>query len=211
MKKTTLAIILLLTFIFQSFSQINPVTNVTFQQSYQNMYNYFELNWDEPAQPHNELIGYNIYRENEFYKFQTENTLYYLYSVVNQGPATNDDEGFLLYEGTSGPAFVGHITAVYNPGQIESTFIETFNCAGFALNNKHFENQKAIVYPNPTNGIVNIGNKNLNKIIIYDITGNKIKEWKSDAQIDLSNFSKGVYILKLFSNNGILLDKVIVK
>jgi hypothetical protein len=49
------------------------------------------------------------------------------------------------------------------------------------------------------------------EIFVDDITGNKIKEWQSDAQIDLSNFSKGVYILKLFSNNGILSDKVIVK
>ena len=207
MKKNISTIVLLLTIIFQSLGQINPVRNVTFEQSYENMHNIFQLNWDEPDLPHNELIGYNIYRENELYKFQTENTLYYLYSSL--GYITNCGEDFLFYN--TGEAFVGHITAVYNSGQVESTYIETFDCSGFALDNKQFENQKAILFPNPTNGTLNIGNKNLNKIIIYDFTGNKIKEWKSESQIDLSNFSKGIYILKLISNNGILFDKVVIK
>ena len=60
-------------FCFHSFGQNNPVENLTWSQSYVYMHNFFELDWDEPATPHDELIGYNVYRNDELYRFQTDN------------------------------------------------------------------------------------------------------------------------------------------
>ncbi len=79
------------------------------------------------------------------------------------------------------------------------------------MNINNIKNEKALLYPNPTGGILNIGNIGLIKILIYDITGKKIKELIPQSQIDLSDISKGVYLIKLISDKGILVDKVIVE
>ncbi len=68
-----------------------------------------------------------------------------------------------------------------------------------------------IIYPNPSNGIINIGNKNLNRIVVYDITGKKIKELKASSQIDLSDVSKGIYLINLISDEGVTVNKIILQ
>lgn len=194
--------------IFNSIGQNNPVENLTWSQTYENMHNFFQLNWDEPTQPHNEIIGYNIYRNNELYRFQTDTSLYNLYTPL-YGFVENCPEVFLLYG--DGAGFDIHVTAVYNPEQIESDYLQTVYSFGFALNNNNFTREKAILFPNPTNGLLNIGNLNLEKIVIYDITGKIIKECGSASQIDLSNISKGLYIIKLFSEREIIVDKIVIQ
>lgn len=207
MKKIIFTLTILLISIFQSFGQINPVRNLTYSQIYQTPYNFFELNWEEPTQPHNLLLGYNVYRENEFYRFQTERTLYNLYSQT-YGFVSNCGFDFLEYNIPNG--FLVHVKAVYE-GQIESTFTETASVFPPALNSKEFETQKVLLYPNPTKGILNIENINLEKIIIYDISGKEVKEFLPKSQIDLGNLSKGLYFIKLFSERGIIIDKIVIK
>lgn len=107
MKSTILTIAIFITFIFQTIGQINPITNLTWIQYYESPNNYFQLSWDEPESPHDELIGYNIYAGDELYRFQTENSLYNLEGSSNCGI------DFLLYYG--GAEFLAHVTAVYNP------------------------------------------------------------------------------------------------
>ena len=193
---------------FYTFGQHNPVQNVTFTQSYENMNNLFELSWDEPTQPHSELIGYNIYRDNELYSFQTENTLYYLYSPL-YGYVSNDTGAFLLYGNGSG--FDIHVTAVYNPGQIESNYLQTVHSAGAALTTNNFSRGKSKIFPNPTNGMLNVENKNLEKIVLYDISGKIISEFGPVSQIDLSAITKGVYIIKLYSEKEIITNKLVIQ
>lgn len=203
MKTTTLTIALFFICILQSNSQINPVLNLTWEQTYVSPNNYFILSWDEPESPHDELIGYNVYREDELYRFQTENSLYHLEN------SSNCDVDFLIYE--DGREFYAHVTAVYNPGPVESDYTETVLVEGAAINVAEFKYQKATVYPNPSNGIINIGNKDLDKIQVYDITGKKIKEFTAKTQIDLSDVSKGIYFLNLISEKGISVNKVILE
>jgi hypothetical protein len=203
MKNISLILTIFLISFVDSFGQINPVQNLTWDHYYVSPNNYFILEWDEPASPHDELIGYNIYREDELYRFQTENSLYNLESGANCG------EDFLFFE--NGMPFFAHVVAVYNPGPVESTFTETVFVKGLALNINDFENYKAILYPNPTNGILNVGNDNLNKILIFDISGKQIKVFEPKNQIDLSDMSKGIYLIKLISDEGILTDKIIIK
>ena len=194
--------------IFNSIGQNKPVENLTWSQSYENMHNFFQLNWNEPTQPHNELVGYNIYRNGELYRFQTETSLYNLY-VPLYGFVENCSEEFLLFGDGSG--FDIHVTAVYNPEQIESDYLQTVHSFGAALNDNNFTREKALLFPNPTNGLLNIGNQNLSKIVLYDISGKAIKEFAPVSQIDLGNISKGLYIIKLFSEREIIVDKIVIE
>lgn len=207
MKKITSLLVFLLIFLVKSNGQINPVQNLTFTQTYQTPNNFFELNWEEPAQPHDPLIGYNIYRDNEFYRFQTERTLYNLYSQVF-GFVSNCGLDFLEYNLPNG--FLVSVKAVYE-GQIESSFNETAFVNPPALVNEEFDTEKVLLYPNPTKGILNIENINLEKIVIYEIYGKELEEFKPKSQIDLSNLSKGIYLIKLISESKIVIKKIVLE
>ena len=63
------------------------------------------------------------------------------------------------------------------------------------------------IFPNPLeNGKCTIkGLEGKNAIGVFDITGKKIISFESqiaEAAVDLSNFSKGIYILKIEDGNG---------
>lgn len=210
MKTITLTFAISLVFAFQSIGQINPVQNLNWEQWYESPNNFFILSWDEPEQPHDEIIGYNIYRENDFYLFISgETSIYNIEDPVNGIVSNCGGEDFLFYN--NGEGFFTHVTAVYNPGAVESDYIETEYIEGPLLETENLNNQKPIIYPNPSKGILNIGNKDLNKILIYDFSGKKIEELTATPQIDLSDISKGIYLMKLISEEGILVAKIILE
>jgi hypothetical protein len=71
------------------------------------------------------------------------------------------------------------------------------------------------VYPNPSKGIVNINNTdtNINSIEISDLNGRVVKTVNSindvNTQINISELSTGVYIMKIVSEKGTTTKKVI--
>jgi hypothetical protein len=209
MKKDIFLLVFILAVVSKSFGQNNPIENLIWSQSYENMHNYFQLSWEVPAQPHNELLG----RNNELYRFQTETSLYNLYTLV-YGFVYNCGSDFLLYDNQQQAYTDGfdiHVTAVYNQEPAESNYLQTVHSFGAALTSTNFTQEKAILFLNPTSGELTIGNLNLEKIIIYDILGKEIKVFAPTTQIDLSHVSKGFYIIKQFSESKIITDKIVVK
>ena len=68
-----------------------------------------------------------------------------------------------------------------------------------------------LIYPNPTNDIINIQiAENIEKIVIFDVNGEKITETKS-INIDLSEQKKGLYLVKIITGNRILTKKVMLR
>ena len=68
-----------------------------------------------------------------------------------------------------------------------------------------FENSGINIYPNPTNGLLNIENIRNSEIYIYNILGEKVAyhSVKNDnTTIDLSNLSNGTYLIKLITKEG---------
>ncbi|WP_396177533.1 T9SS type A sorting domain-containing protein [Flavobacterium sp.] len=51
----------------------------------------------------------------------------------------------------------------------------------------------------------------MDKIEVYTVLGTKIKTLLKSKSIDLSEFQKGIYLLKIFVDNAILTRKVIKK
>ena len=95
--------------------------------------------------------------------------------------------------------------------QLQS-YTTTLSVNQFSLEKNDFN-----IYPNPVddNGILFIkDSSNLDFLIIYDITGAKIKEvqFKNAKEINLSELSSGVYFIKGFSlNSEIIGVKKIIK
>lgn len=202
MYKTTFVFSFLLASAF-SFGQMNPINNLNHWQQYLTPNNFYELSWEEPTAPHDELLGYNIYRENELYLFHTGSTnLYHL-------PQGSNDYDLLFYNLEESQGFYAHVTAVYTTG--ESEFAQTVFVYPPALKTKEFEKEKAAIDPNPTSGLLNIRNENLTKIQLFAATGKSIREFQPQPQIDLSELPKGVYLIQLHTRDGVLTDKIIVE
>ncbi|WP_245593081.1 T9SS type A sorting domain-containing protein [Crocinitomix catalasitica] len=73
---------------------------------------------------------------------------------------------------------------------------------------------KIVVYPNPTNSIINIGCEQLNKIHIFDTKGTLIlvKENTKGTkimQVDLSSYPAGNYIIEAETSNEIFTEKIV--
>ncbi len=81
-----------------------------------------------------------------------------------------------------------------------------------ALNVGDFKNEinKIIVFPNPTNGFfkIEVNKAIFKKVIVYDINGKFIKE-SFFNNLNIQNFKNGIYLLKIFTNNGIINSKII--
>jgi hypothetical protein len=214
MKRKILQSCLFVLFQVGAFAQINPVENLTWSHWYEYPRNYFELSWDEPAQPHGELIGYNVYRNNELYRFQTERTIYNFWTQI-MGVVTNCDGEMFLGMDNQGNYYAQgiemHVTAVYQPNQTESGFVQSVFDDGLLLPNKTFASKKAVVYPNPTRQILHIDQDHLEKIMLYDVSGQFIQSFEPSNQINVGHLPTGIYLLKLYSNTDVMVDKLVIQ
>ncbi len=70
----------------------------------------------------------------------------------------------------------------------------------------NFIKTNIILYPNPTNGILNVSNPNyltINKIGVFNIYGQKLKNIKTENDaLDINNLDNGIYFLKIEDENG---------
>ncbi len=84
------------------------------------------------------------------------------------------------------------------------------NAPDCILNNSDFENNKISLYPNPVKNILNIDNLIVGSCIIYNTQGKIVKEInKLSNQIDVSNLSSGIYLIKITSDEKIITRKII--
>ncbi|MCW3085587.1 MAG: hypothetical protein JWP12_2953 [Bacteroidetes bacterium] len=71
------------------------------------------------------------------------------------------------------------------------------------------------IYPNPGNGIFNIESNTTDKTImeVFDMLGNKVKsvEMTGHYQLDLSGYSKGIYMIKMTVNGQQINKKIILE
>jgi hypothetical protein len=166
--------------------------------------NFFRLTWEPPSASQDTLIGYNVYREDELYRFQTETILNH-----EESGGGNCPEDFVMYNG--GQAFWIHVTAIYNSTQLESDYIDSVYCYGFAIRIEERRQSNLILHPNPTTGKIKVDIKEIKRILIIDQTGKIIKENKGKKEIDLSDYPKGMYFIKVMTYQGWFIEKIILK
>lgn len=79
-------------------------------------------------------------------------------------------------------------------------------------NNSISENDFS-VYPNPSESFLNIkynANVSIKRVALVDVTGKEIFNQLNAQPIDVSNFSKGLYILKIESHDGAVTSKKVL-
>ncbi len=71
------------------------------------------------------------------------------------------------------------------------------------------------VYPNPTDGMLYIrSGSTINKVIVADMTGKVIIDvngGSDEVELDLSSNAKGIYVLKVVSENDSIVEKIVLE
>lgn len=186
------------------FGQVNSVQNLQWNHyyDYSNYQNIFSLSWQEPATPHNELIGYNIYRGNELYKFQTSTT-------IGCNPDWGITSGCDFINYNSGGSFTGSVKAVYE-GNIESESF-SFQVGGIMLAVSDSRLKSLRIFPNPAKDNLTFSEE-ISNIKITDFSGKVVKQiTSSEKSIDVSNFIKGIYIITATTKTGEVINKKFIK
>ena len=72
---------------------------------------------------------------------------------------------------------------------------------------------KIQVYPNPTNGLLNVSGEGMMHITVCNMLGQRQVETtaQDNAVIDLNNCSQGIYIVRIETSNGVKVQKVNLK
>lgn len=187
----------------QIFGQLNPVNNFNWDHFYiyPPGWNHFSLTWDIPDPSNDSLIGYNIYGGNELYKYQT-----HLGLICTEYDSTDCSFfDFLTIEDYI------KVTAVYNSPPEESIAIDSAQFMGHMMGIENPFKENVILYPNPTNGIVAIDIEDIRKIIVINNFGEILQYQTDKSTIDLREYSKGIYYLRIITDEGIRTEKVVLK
>jgi len=136
--------------------------------------------------------------------------------VYASDAGTDNGTTYITDDADSNPAvnmFSLQNTAPFSD-QIIGTFKFTFQKV-LSIDNDELEIAVSI-YPNPSNGrllINNNGNQVLEKAEIFSVNGQKVKEFKQikeNKDLNISSLQSGLYFLKLKSDKGSTVKKIIV-
>jgi hypothetical protein len=121
--------------------------------------------------------------------------------VVEEGIAT------ITWSETFKGEVILHVWALGYCGQDESSM--TINVKNSTdVDEYGFE---AKIYPNPTNGIVNIEVEGLQRLTVMNILGQTVYDHEVEgdkAQIEMAQFGVGSYLIRIYTTDGILVKRV---
>jgi hypothetical protein len=69
------------------------------------------------------------------------------------------------------------------------------------------------VYPNPTNGMLNIEGQDTMRISVMNVLGQTLQETCSEGNttLDLSQYESGMYLVRIETENGVMVQKVTIR
>ncbi len=127
---------------------------------------------------------------------------------------------FVVYTGTANNTVVTNLDPnvtyyfalfEFNKDQVgPPNYLETPNLTGTYTNInvgvKEIKDESVVaVYPNPTTGKIYINVKNGNRkadVELYNLLGKKVLESKNTVELDLSDFNRGVYLMKIYDGTN---------
>jgi hypothetical protein len=125
---------------------------------------------------------------------------------------TSDCLGQVLNPATGGHQFDNFWLRTQNLATFFSTKMDADGCESLTIG--EFNNQLTI-FPNPTNGTIRLSCSEdfLGELVSISNSVGQVIETKditaSTFEMDLSNYPKGVYFIRIYSDSGVILKKII--
>lgn len=153
------------------------------------------------------LVGYGIYilqQERKFpvrYFKKVANSWVFQTNLFGDGPITIDDKLGNAISMQDAEVLIG----APEKGVLPTTG-KAYNYNLNLLSVQSLEENSFSIYPNPTNGLISIENKNFNsiqRIELFSSTGKLLLNTSFETNtLSLENFQSGIYLLKITSENG---------
>lgn len=104
-----------------------------------------------------------------------------------------------------------YIAFVMTQDDGDNWFIDNVNVTG-TLSTPSFDDKQISIYPNPTNGILNVeAIETISRIEIFNILGSLVKATENSNKIDITELNSGTYFAKITSTEGKVKTQKIVK
>lgn len=90
---------------------------------------------------------------------------------------------------------------------VQTEFVESTMDIG-----EHETLEDIVVFPNPAKGIINISTqRHIKSLSLYTILGVKVLHTVGSKQLDVSQYAKGLYVLKIKTDHGQVTKKIVIK
>ena len=121
------------------------------------------------------------------------------------------DNANAIINGATSQVFTPTISGNYAAQLTSNGCQSVSSCYAFGvLNTTSFgESKELILYPNPTTGVLSISNPNaieIKSIVVYNTIGELVSD-----KLDLSRQAKGIYLVKIATDSGVTIQKIIKK
>jgi len=201
-----------------SIGQINPINNLFFQQTYwyENYncpsFNCFELSWTAPDILTDTLLGYTIYRDNDFWIFTEETNV----TCSGYSPCEYND----FYDSLP---FWTTVKAVYNSDSTISIATDSVFVNDLLINIEEIESNEITLLKNPISIGENISILIPNsegercRIQIHSLSEQLIKEYEIKRVMDgIVNFSTkkmtlGLHVISIQLKGKTIIKKIMIK
>ena len=126
------------------------------------------------------------------------------------------DSSFAPISGETNQSFTPTSNGLYAVLISVNGCIDTSSCYNVTSIEKIDNNTEVSIYPNPTTGVIRINNEKLiiNNVEVFDIYGKELLKSKirsTKHEVDLSQQPKGIYIIKVTTNKGVAVEKVVLE
>lgn len=146
----------------------------------------------------------------------------FIIALISQLALSQTIERFSIDNGGT-LASVGNIEIIYTIGEVN---VQEFNIGGIQVSEGFINGglletlviqqpvlqNSIVVYPNPTSETINISSTiPINKIELYDFLGKLVLTTKEVNKVKINQLETGTYFLKLISEKGNVIKKIIIK
>jgi hypothetical protein len=129
------------------------------------------------------------------------------------------DSLFYPISGETNQSYIPTVTGNYAVEISKNGCVDTSACLNVIVSILENEALTDIhIYPNPTTGKITVECENMERVEVVDITGKLIYEIASSLsprndvlEIDISAFSKGVYFVKVTSEDGVAVERIVLE
>ena len=184
-----------------------PATNIDFE--YTGASYKIKLKWEKP-EPSDGLSGYYLFRKfgedgtYERIKLLGANSTSYTDNSANQ----EGDYYYKLY------AYYGDLDCISSPAYWIYDHNQFYLHAPYSMDGvDEMESNSVAVFPNPTTSLFTVEGQGLNHITVYNLMGQMVYEMECQGEsvdINLSNVETGVYVVRIFTDNGDVTKRVTV-
>ena len=82
---------------------------------------------------------------------------------------------------------------------------------GAVLDIESAEEANIAIFPNPVRDMLTVNGENVKNVEIIDVNGRVVLNSNRAGQIDMSELSDGVYMVRVMSENGVSTKKIVKK